>query len=228
MSQRAVMLAVALAGLLAACDSLPGRPTLAEKPLRPAEVVDFDTLYGQNCAGCHGAGGLMGGARPMNDPIYLALTGRERLIALTADGVPGTTMPGFAVSAGGMLTDRQIAIIADGMLSRWGAAGALRNLALPAYAATDGGDATAGAQAYGRHCASCHGADGRGGEKGGSVVDGAYLALVSDQALRVAVICGRIDLGMPDWRGGPTGTRMSDQEIADVVAWLVAKRPRVP
>ena len=218
----------AFALLLAACDSLPGKPTLADKPLRPAEVVDFATLYGQNCAGCHGADGLMGGARPMNDPIYLALAGRDRLIAITATGVPGTPMPGFATSAGGMLTDQQVAIIADGMISTWGAAGALRNTVLPPYAASAPGDPSAGAQAFARHCAGCHGADGTGGEKGRSVVDGAYLALVTDQALRSAVICGRVDLGMPDWRGGRDGTRLSDQEIGDVVAWLAAKRPPLP
>ena len=148
--------------------------------------------------------------------------------ALIATRVPGTTMPGFATSAGGMLTDQQVAIIADGMISTWGAAGALRNTVLPPYAASAPGDPSAGAQAFARHCAGCHGADGTGGEKGRSVVDGAYLALVTDQALRSAVICGRVDLGMPDWRGGRDGTRLSDQEIGDVVAWLAAKRPPLP
>ncbi|MFN8641254.1 MAG: cytochrome c [Candidatus Binatia bacterium] len=218
---------VALAGLLAACDALPGKPTLAEKPLRPEQVVDFDTLYGQNCAGCHGADGLMGGARPMNDPIYLALAGRDRLVAVTAAGVPGTAMPGFAQAAGGMLTDAQVAIIVDGMLTRWGAPGAGK-LTLPPYAAPAPGNAAAGARAFARHCAGCHGADGTGGERGQSVVDGAYLALVSDQALRSAVICGRIDLGMPDWRGGRDGTRLSDEEVTDVVAWLASQRPAIP
>lgn len=216
---------VALASLLAGCDALPGKPTLADKPLRPEQIVDFATLYGQNCAGCHGADGLMGAARPLNDPMYLALAGRERLIEITAQGVPRTAMPGFARAAGGMLTDQQVAIIVDGMQRQWGAAGALRNVVLPPYAAAEPGDTAAGAVAFARHCAQCHGGDGRGGEKGGSVVDGAYLALVSDQALRVAVICGRIDLGMPDWRGGRDGARLSEQEIADVVAWLASKRP---
>jgi cytochrome c oxidase cbb3-type subunit 3/ubiquinol-cytochrome c reductase cytochrome c subunit len=220
-----VLLAVLL--LLAGCDSLPGRPTEAERPLRPAEVTDFATLYGQNCAGCHGADGLNGAARPMNDPVYLALAGRERLVQLTAAGVPGTTMPGFAPAAGGMLTDRQVAIIADGMISAWGAAGALRDAGLPPYAG-GAGDAEAGAAVFGHFCGSCHGADGRGGEKGGSVVDGAFLGLVSDQALRLAVICGRIDLGMPNWRGLVAGQPMTEQQIDDVVAWLVAQRPRFP
>ena len=57
--------------LLAACDALPGKPTEAERPLRPAQVVDFNTLYGTNCAGCHGDNGTLGAARPLNDAIYL-------------------------------------------------------------------------------------------------------------------------------------------------------------
>ena len=40
----------------------------------------------------------------------------------------------------------------------------------------------------------------RAGRRAGSIVDPAYLALVSDQALRTTVIAGRPDLGMPDWR----------------------------
>ena len=94
--------------LVAACDALPGKPTEAERPLRPAQVVDFDALYAANCAGCHGADGMHGAARPMNDPVYLALTGVERLRRITAEGVAGTPMPGFAISAGGMLTDQQV------------------------------------------------------------------------------------------------------------------------
>ena len=75
-----------------------------------------------------------------------------------------------------------------------------------------------GLRVYAEACASCHGADGKG-DKGGSVVDAAYLALVSDQALRTAVIAGRTDLGMPDWRSDIPGQPLTAQQIADVVAW---------
>ena len=50
-------------GLFSACDALPGKPTEAERPLRPSQVTDFATLYGENCAGCHGADGTLGAAR---------------------------------------------------------------------------------------------------------------------------------------------------------------------
>ncbi len=220
--------ALCLLLLLAACDSLPGRPTEADRPLRPIQVVDFDQLYGGNCAGCHGADGTLGAARPLNDPVYLALVGADRHRQVTAQGVPDSLMPGFGAAAGGTLTDQQIDIIVRGMLSRWGGGDQLKAATLPAYAASVLGDVRRGGAAYAASCAGCHGADGRGGQKGGSIVDGAYLALVSDQALRTAVICGRPDLGMPDWRGDGGGRPMSEQDIADVVAWMTAQRPQFP
>jgi mono/diheme cytochrome c family protein len=220
--------ALPLLALVAACDSLPGKPTEADRPLRPAQVVDFDTLYGANCSGCHGADGKLGAARPLNDPVYLAIAGADRLRQVTAAGVPDSLMPGFAGSAGGMLTDEQIDLIVRGMVSRWGGGGPPDVAALPAYATRGPGDAQRGGAAYAAYCAGCHGADGKGGEKGGPIVDGSYLALVSDQALRTAVVCGRPDLGMPDWRGEPGARPMSDQEITDVVAWLIAQRPPFP
>ena len=210
--------------LLAACDALPGKPTEEERPLRPAQVVDFNTLYGTNCAGCHGDNGTLGAARPLNDAIYLSVVGFERLRQITADGVPNSLMPGFGIAAGGSLTDDQVDIVVKGIIRRWAGADPLNGVAHPAYAAPPG-DAQRATAPYTTYCAGCHGSDGRGAAKGGSIVDAAYLGLVSDQALRTAVICGRPDLGMPDWRSGAAGA-MSDRDVADVVAWLVAQRGR--
>ena len=52
------------------------------------------------------------------------------------------------------------------------------------------GDSERGAAVFRTYCSSCHGQDGKGG-KAGSVVDGSYLALVSDEELRMNVILGR-------------------------------------
>jgi mono/diheme cytochrome c family protein len=81
---------------------------------------------------------------------------------------------------------------------------------------------------YQTFCSSCHGADGTGGKKASSIVDGSYLALVSDQHLRTTVVAGRPELGAPDWREDVPGKSMSDQEITDVVAWLVSRRAEEP
>jgi mono/diheme cytochrome c family protein len=209
---------------LAACDSLPGKPTEADKPLRPAQVVDFDALYATNCAGCHGADGTLGAARPLNDPVYLAYIEPRLFERIVALGVPNSLMPGFAVTSGGTLTDAQIDILTRGIYSRWAQPAETDRLAIPAVAPAPG-DTQRGAAAYASYCAGCHGDGGHGGARGGSIVDPSYLALVSDQALRAAVICGRPDLGMPDWRG-ERGRAMNEQQISDVVAWLIAQRGR--
>jgi cytochrome c oxidase cbb3-type subunit III len=97
---------VALALLvLTGCDVMPGRPQPADRPVLPSEVTAFTALYGQYCAGCHGADGGLGAARPLNDPVYLALIPQERLRNIIAQGVPGTAMPAFAAGAGGALTE---------------------------------------------------------------------------------------------------------------------------
>jgi cytochrome c oxidase cbb3-type subunit 3/ubiquinol-cytochrome c reductase cytochrome c subunit len=212
---------------LVGCDSLPGRPKLADQEPLSSQVLAFDALYRKNCAACHGADGRAGASRPLNDPVYLALVPRDRLRRVIADGVPGTLQPAFGTSAGGTLTDAQVDALVAGVMDKWGKAAAAKALALPPYAEAPG-DAMRGKAVYATACAGCHGPDGRGGPKGGAVADASYLALVSDQYLRTTVIAGRIDLGMPDWRGYTPGQPLTAREIADVVAWLTAQRRPVP
>ena len=221
--------------LVSGCDRIPGQPTEAQRPVLATQITDFRALYGRFCAGCHGSDGQMGAARPLRDPLYLALVRQDTLRQIIAQGVPGTTMPAFAVRSGGGLTDQQIAMLVDEMQTRWGRPQTFTSIALPPYSLEDAvatgaepGNPERGKTAYMTYCAHCHGPDGRGGEKGGAVVDGAYLALVSDQALRTAVIAGRVDLGMPDWREAVAGHPMTLQELTDVVAWLASHRQRLP
>ena len=72
-----------------------------------------------------------GAARPLNDPVYLALVPGDRLRAIIVEGVPGTSMPGFATSAGGDLTSAQIDALVKGMLARWGRPDAVKGVTLP-------------------------------------------------------------------------------------------------
>ena len=95
----AIVLASLAAVLLAGCDWMPGKPTEAERPVLPDQVVSFDVLYGQHCAGCHGADGRFGAALALNDPLYLALVSDDRLTQIIGQGVPGTAMPAFAKSS---------------------------------------------------------------------------------------------------------------------------------
>lgn len=227
---RAVLAAGLLLGAaaLAGCDALPGKPRPGTHDVLPSQVVAFDALYARHCAGCHGAEGRLGAARPLNDRLYLALVPRERLRQVIARGVPGTSQPAFAESAGGELTDAQIDALVQGLVWTWGGRPeSAREPGLPPYEAAPG-EAARGQAVFAAACASCHGPDGRGGPKGGSVVDPSYLALVSDQGLRTTVITGRLDLGMPDWRGYVAGQPLTPQQVSDVTAWLAAQRRPVP
>jgi cytochrome c oxidase cbb3-type subunit III len=213
---------------LPGCSSLPGRPGPDPEVVRPSQVLDFKTLYKQNCSGCHGPEGEGGATVALADPVYLALVDDATLRRVTANGVPRTAMPAFARSAGGTLTDQQIDVLVRDSRARWAKPDVLAGVKLPSYAASGPGDATRGAEAYKTFCASCHGPDGKGRGKLGSIVDGSYLALVSDQELRTTVIVGVPGLGAPDWRRNVPGRPMTEREVSDVVAWLVAQRPKFP
>ena len=229
MKQRVILVTLAIVALLAcaACNRLPGVHRADSEVVPPSEVVDFNQLYEQNCAGCHGVDGKGGAAIALANPVFLAIADDTAIRHTAAHGVPGTPMPAFAQSAGGMLTDKQIDALVRGMRS-WAKPNVLGDQMPPPYKATAPGDPQRGADAYRTYCSSCHGANGRGGSKASSIIDGSYLALVSDQQLRTIVIVGRPELGAPDWRRDVEGRPMSAQEISDVVAWLSSQRSEFP
>src|ERR1700730_8270564 len=111
--------------LLSGCSSPPGQPQKGSETLAPNEVMEFGTLYANNCAGCHGADGRGGAAIALADRVYLSIADDVVIRKVIANGVRGTSMPAFAESAGGMLTDKQIDAIGSGIRSRWSRAGVL-------------------------------------------------------------------------------------------------------
>jgi mono/diheme cytochrome c family protein len=231
------LLACAVAFAAAGCNA-PGKPGPEPEVPRPEQVLDFATLYSQNCAACHGENGRNGAAIALDNPVYLAIAGSANLQRITGDGVPGTAMPPFAKSKGGMLTDQQIAVLAQQMVAQWGNPSALAGATPPPYAAAAPGNPAQGRQAFTTFCARCHGADGTGGksphgESLGSLVDPAYLALVSDQGLRSIILAGQTEQDAHDWRSysaspDAPAIPMSDQQVTDVVAWLTSHRIPTP
>jgi len=231
--------------LLTGCNiRLPGQPTEAERWRAPADVTDFNQLYVQNCAGCHGVEGRLGPALSLNDPLYLSFVPDDALSKVIAEGRTGTNMPAFSQQVGGSLTDQQIKLLITGMRSQWSRPDDFKDVGLLPYSVTgtvtsstsgsaivnnssvnpsQTGDAQRGAVAYQTYCSRCHGTNGAGGSAG-SVIDPHFLNMVSDQGLRTTVVVGRSDLGKPDWRSNLPGHPMSPQEIDDVVAWLATHR----
>jgi mono/diheme cytochrome c family protein len=235
----ASLIAVALLFAAAGCNHLPGKPGDRSETLRPDQTLGFNVLYKSNCSACHGDNGLRGAAMPLNNPVYLAWAGHDRMVPIVASGKSLRAMHAFAQTSGGMLTDRQVESIVNGMISHWGKPGILNGANPPGYAATTLGDVAAGKAVFEIHCARCHGADGTGPTAGskqgavGSIVDPTYLSLISTQGLRDIVVSGLLGEGMPDWRGDQSAKPMpekpmTDKEVTDVVAWLASHRVQFP
>src|SRR5580692_9755603 len=127
MRARSIGVAAGFVLLLAGC----GRRT--EEYTLPDDIADFSALFSQNCAGCHGNDGRGGAARPLNDPLYLALIGKDQLREVIAKGVPNTAMPPFAQESGGAITNRQIDILSEEMQARWSRPQDFEGISIPPY-----------------------------------------------------------------------------------------------
>jgi cytochrome c oxidase cbb3-type subunit 3 len=217
--------AAALVSLLviitAGCDP-PGKPE--PEPVNKQDITDFAELYGNNCAGCHSADGKSGPARPLNNALYLSIIPKDTLRNTIYYGRPGTAMPAWALSQGGPLTDKQVDALVEGIEKNWSKPTNFAGGGPPSYAATKAGDPVHGKKLFGRACFMCHGP----GAPIGPVTDPTYLALVSDQLLRTAILEGWPTLGMPDYRTVSLGHALSDQDITDVVSYLSSMRPIPP
>ena len=219
--------ALLCATLLTGC-TLPGKPPPGPEVPRPESVLSSKVLYAQNCSGCHGAEGLHGPATPLASPVYQAWVDDAPLRRVIAQGEPGSMMPAFAKSAGGELTDAQVDALVHGMRADWNTGHALDGQNPPPYADDGKGNAAQGEHVYDTHCARCHGPAGGKVGKAGSVLNASFLALMTPQSLRTAVVVGRPDLGMPDWRSEIPGKPLSALDVSDVVAFLAAQQPMQP
>jgi mono/diheme cytochrome c family protein len=215
------------------CD-LPGKPDPANKPIMPDQVVSFDRLFAANCAGCHGAKGKLGPAPPLNDPLFVAIVPEGDLVRVIREGRRGTPMPPFARKSGGPLTDEQATILVEGIRSRWKQEEQPAE-APPSYSLANGEDVHAssgsrerGSAIFAQACAGCHGADGAGIDRDGVMTNAinvpAFLALISDQAVRRIIITGRPDLGMPNFaerKGRPADFQpLSSADVDDLGALI--------
>jgi cytochrome c oxidase cbb3-type subunit 3 len=224
MRLRATMVAGlgSLALLAAGCGRLPRNPEVTYIP--PDQVTDFHSLYNTNCRACHGVNGENGPAIDLANPEYQALVDDTTLRNTIARGMPGTQMPAWAQSAGGMLTGAQVDALVSGMRKEWPKPNAFAGATPPPWAQPTGADAKAqaasvrnGQQLYQAHCLSCH-----TGHARQELTSPIYLALVSDQALRSIIIAGRPDIGQPDWRHD--NGQLSPQDVTDIVAYLGSLR----
>lgn len=185
-------------------------------------MTDFATLYNQNCVACHGVNGQNGPAVDLGNPEYQALASDDVLNGWISGGIPGTEMPAFAQSTGGMLSNKQIEALIAGMRRNWAKPNAFGGAVPPPYEQPETADAHRGADAYRARCAGCH------ADSPQQITGQSYLALMADQQLRTIIIAGRPDLGHPDWRHdapqGKPATPLSAEEVDNIVAYLASLR----
>ena len=207
---------------------MPGKPTANDLWKSPESNLDFHSLYQANCMACHAGPTGTASSISLGNSVYLSFISPEKMREIIADGIRGTAMPLFSEKNGGRLTDAQIDVLVKGIYA-WKDPKKVPTEPMPPYSAPLG-DVARGATVFTQDCASCHGAEGTGG-KAGSIVDSAYLGLVSNQYLRTVIVAGRPEIGQPNWHDygngqltpGP-GQPMSDQDVSDVVAWLASHR----
>jgi len=214
----ACVLVLAISG----CDRAPGNPGSDPPVQRPEAELNFDVLYHQNCAGCHGAYGKNGAALDLANPVYQSWVDDGSLRRWISNGMPQTQMPAFAISAGGSLTDKQIGVLVRGMRQHWAPTAPSAANHMPAYLQPTDADASRGEKVFSRSCASCHKRSKQG------ITSPDYLALVSDQALRTMIVAGRPDIGEPDSQHAGQGAALTDQDVSDVVKYLASLRISTP
>ena len=136
--------------------------------------------------------------------------------------MPGTEMPAFAQSQGGMLTDAQVNALIAGMRRQWSRPNAFAGAAPPPTrkrgAAIRIAESLPTRRIARRATQPSH----------QQITSPVYLALVSDQALRDIIVAGRPDIGQPDWRNdapaGKTATPLTSAEVDDIISYLASLR----
>lgn len=188
------------------------------------DVENGKALFGEYCAVCHGYDGQGRVGASLTD--WFASIDPEAFVQSTvSDGVAGT-MPAFAQSKGGPLSDAEIDDIAAFILS-W------RQQVAPAPTPTPvpvtpiptiagvSGDPTAGAQVFARECQVCHGSQGQGGI--GASISGPIAAAQPAAFLRQVIKEGVSGSPMPAFEGV-----LSEAEVEDAVAFILSWERRPP
>src|SRR5258706_12118651 len=130
------------------------QPTAPPK-ITTQEVARGRALFEAQCAYCHGTGGDGGRGANLARPVLRHAPTDEALFRVVNRGIPGTGMPGNAMSA---RETRQVIAFVRSL-------GRAKREPLP-------GDAARGAQVYEAvGCAACHTIRGRGGPTGPDLTD---------------------------------------------------------
>jgi mono/diheme cytochrome c family protein len=177
-----------------------------------ASVTAGKELYTVNCASCHGPNGEGLDGPALNSKALLSSVTDDQLFGLIRTGVPGTGMPAWSQSFGGLLTDEDVRQVVA-YLRSW------EPDAPEVGLWTSEPDPVRGAAIFQSVCSVCHGSQGAGTERAPALNDPELLNTFDDEWFRETIAMGRPSKGMPTW-----GTVLSPSEIDDLVALLAQWR----
>jgi mono/diheme cytochrome c family protein len=180
-------------------------------------VKDPAVLYRQLCAGCHGDGTHGTWDRFFNrfmpairGPGLRAVADRKYLQTAIEAGRPGTLMPAWDKTAGG-LSAEQVSALVNYLLEGTGEPAQ----SAPSLASVTGGDPRRGCELFTQLCTGCHANNKLAPTLGNTV----FHRSATDDFLARTIRNGRTDTAMPAFqREGTDG--LTDREINDLVAYL--------
>jgi mono/diheme cytochrome c family protein len=162
--------------------------------------------------------GLLGspmGQGPLRAASALFSKRTEYLKIAIAQGRPGTLMPAWNRSAGG-LTEGQIDSLVEYLAKGDGKpAQVLRN-----FPKVQRGDGTRGRQLFSQLCAGCHGAN----QLAPSLGNSAFQKSASDEFILKTIANGRADTAMPAFQR-EQAEGLTDEELCDLLAYLRSLAP---
>lgn len=208
---------------IASLSLLLSMPLVGEALAQAGDVEQGKAIFGEFCAVCHGYDGQGRVGATLTD-WFVSIDPEAFVKATVSEGIAGT-MPAFAQSQGGPLTDSEIDDLAAYILS-W------QERVEPAPTPTPvpvtpipkvagvTGDPTTGAQIFARECQVCHGERGQGGI--GATISGPIAAAQPAAFLRQVINNGVDGAPMPAFRGV-----LNADEIEDTVAFVLSwdRRP---
>ncbi|MFL7891514.1 MAG: c-type cytochrome [Anaerolineales bacterium] len=198
-------------GMLAALSTLPEGDTLSSGLL----------VYADHCAACHGTNGAGTIIAPAIDSADLRTRPREEIVDLVMNGVPGTLMTNWV----NMLPPDEISSVVD-LIFRWPELLQAdvefpepKLMEIPASPEL----ITQGERLFNIACKSCHGIGGYGSPMAPAVVNQIFLSETPDAAIYQIIAGGVTGTLMPAW-----GSRLTDQEIQSLVAFLRSNESSAP
>jgi mono/diheme cytochrome c family protein len=179
--------------------------------------LEGNVLYNRYCVSCHGDGTYGSWDKFLNrfmpavrGPGLRATAEADYYRTAIEQGRPGTLMPAWGKSAGGLTKDQiksLVKYLADG--------DGRPPQALRPIPTLHGGSAERGGELFTQMCAGCHGQN----KLAPSLSNSVFQKTASDQFLARTIVNGRADTAMPAFqRDGADG--LTDDEVRDLVAYV--------